>query len=106
MQTTFFNTTSLQGDALVVATKKAIGQSELILKVFKAYPTAKFTPFDVHYNIQRIYGKDYPITSVRARMTVLTDNGHLIKSEKAEGMGIYKVSNHRWQLNTNSDDLH
>lgn len=103
MQTTFFNTVSLQGNELTVANQKACNQSELILKVFREYPTMKFTPFDVQANILRIYGKDYPVTSVRARMTTLTDKGSLIKSETAEGKGIYKVANHKWQLNTHAE---
>lgn len=102
MQAQFFNTTNLQGNELVVANQKACNCADYILKVFREYPNMKFTPFDVHYNIQRIYGKDYPITSVRARMTTLTENGDLIKSEKAEGKGIYSVANHKWQLNTSS----
>lgn len=100
MQQSFFNTVKLSGNELTVANTKACKQSELILKVFKEYPTMKFTPFDVQYNVKMIYGKDYPITSVRARLTTLTQgiDAPLMKSETAEGKGIYKSPNHKWQL--------
>lgn len=102
MQTNFFNTTALQGDVLLVANKKACHCADYILKVFKEYPNTGFTPFDVQYNVKRIYGKDFPVTSIRARMTVLTNGGTLIKSHTAEGKGIYKVPNHKWQFNPSS----
>lgn len=105
MQTTFFNTIGAQGNELKAATQQACKLADLILKVFKEYPRMKFTPFDVQHNIKRIYGKVYPITSVRARMTELSRgvDPELIKSEKAEGKGIYLVANHKWQLNCKTE---
>lgn len=98
MQTSFFNTVSLSGVALVDATVRAMKQDEVILSIFKEYPRTAFTPFDIQYNVKRIYDKDYPITSVRRSLSNLTDQGKLSKSEKAEGKGIYKVANHKWAL--------
>ena len=102
MQTSFFNTTSQRGSELLNSQAKATNQNEIILQIFKEYPTIKLTPFDVQYNVKRIYGKDYPITSVRRSLTTLTDKGDLIKSDKATAKGIYRVANHSWKLNTNS----
>ena len=98
MQTTFFNSIGISGAALVEATVRAYKQNEVILTVFQEYPHIKFTPFDIQSNVKRIYGKDYPITSVRRSINTLTEKGLLTKSEKAEGKGIYKVANHKWQL--------
>lgn len=102
MQTQFFNTTSLSGCALVEATVRAYKQDDIILSIFQEYPSIRFTPFDIQSNVKRIYGKDYPITSVRRGINTLTSEGFLTKSEKAEGKGIYKMPNHRWQLNTSA----
>jgi hypothetical protein len=100
MQTSFFNTTGQTGEDLVKSNDKSLNQNELILKVFKEFSNNKFTPFDILYNIQRIYGRDFPITSVRRGITTLTEQGLLVKSDKAESKGIYKVPNHSWKLNT------
>lgn len=97
----FYNTIGLSGDSLIDSNEKALKQEQTILKVFKEFPNARFTPYDVQYNVKRIYGIDYLITSVRRALTNLTycDHPKLIKSEKAEGKGIYKVPNHVWTLN-------
>jgi hypothetical protein len=107
MQNLHFNTTSLQGEALVVANQKAFKCADYILSVFKEYPHSQFTPFQVRSNIIRIYGKKYPITSVRAvraRMTTLTEKKKdLIKSDKAAAKGEYGKPNHVWKLNSGTE---
>lgn len=93
----FYNTTSLEGDALKVARRKAKNQDEIILGVFKKHYKYKLTPFDVNEALQGML-INYPITSIRRSINTLTKSGNLVKSEKAIRKCIYAAPNHVWQL--------
>lgn len=79
MNTTYHNTTNLQGAELADACAQAEAQKKKILEFFKQNPGIKFTPREVH--------KLFPymeLTSVRRSLTDLTEEGHL-RNTKATG---------------------
>lgn len=96
---TYFNTNGLSGRELEDANDKTLFQRDYILKIFKEFPRVSFTPFEVKVKLRSLYSKRYPITSIRARMSTLTKEGLLIKSDKAYAKGIYSTKNHAWKLN-------
>ena len=95
-QQNYHNSTRLRGNELKVATEKALTQKEIIMGIFKQHPEPK-TPFDVAVLLVK-NGYKYPITSVRARMTVLAKEEQLIRSSTADVMGNYDARNHTWKL--------
>ena len=76
-----FNTTNLAGAELKKATRKATSQMALVLASMQRLKKAG--PSDVYTEL----GGAILLTSVRARMNTLTNNGELVKTnEKQEGM--------------------
>lgn len=92
----YFNTNQQEGDKLIEAETKALTLKELIFELFKAVPDRK-TPFEVSVLLVK-NGYKYPITSVRARMTTLSKEYFLIKSDRADKPGEYGADNHTWAL--------
>lgn len=76
----FYNTTNLKNPELKEKKAKAVGQSGEIL------------------HNERLQGK-FPITSVRARITTLEQDGYLLKSDKTVIAGPYKTACFEWMLN-------
>lgn len=79
MNTTYHNTTRLQGSELADARSQAEAQKEKILEFLKENKGVKFTPREIH--------KVFPymeLTSVRRSLTDLTKEGYLMNT-KATG---------------------
>lgn len=93
----YFNTTSQSGDDLKKKVYKAKTQSDKILFVFANNPNIWFSPWEIYYQ----FNERIPITSVRARITVLEQGKYLIKSETAVKCGPYKTPSYSWKLNPN-----
>jgi hypothetical protein len=92
----YFNTNQQEGENLINVEAKALALKELIFELFKAVPERK-TPFEVSVLLIK-NGYKYPITSIRARMTVLSKEYYLIKSQNADKIGEYGAANHTWAL--------
>lgn len=88
----FFNTTNIQGDALIKARYKAGTQNQIIHEVFRQNPRREMTPFEVN----KILGNKYPITSVRRAISTLTKDGELIKT-KTRKIGDYGARCYAWR---------
>jgi hypothetical protein len=91
----FYNTTNLKNPELKEKKAKAVGQSGEILHIFAMQPHVKFSPWDVY---DRLHGK-FPITSVRARITTLEQDGYLLKSDTTVIAGPYNTASYQWMLN-------
>lgn len=90
----YFNTTNLDGDSLRDRVQKAETQADQIAGFFRTMPRGvTFTPCEVHEAMQL----KAPLTSVRRAMTVLTDNGVLIKTGQKR-VGIHGHPVHTWKL--------
>lgn len=92
----FYNTTGERGEELIKATEQARNQTELVLGIFKEYPTADFTPWEV-LRLASHRGHKMMITSVRRSITNLTGTGELIKTG-IKRIGDQKASNYTWKL--------
>lgn len=83
---------------------KAQNQQQIVLAVFERNPGKCFTPMEVHRELCRI-GYNYPLTSVRARITNLTEDrdelgeGELIKHGDKQKVESYGSPNNTWQYN-------
>lgn len=78
---------------LAVKEKKAKGQEEQIFSYFCLHPRQSFTPSQVWL----LHGQCWPLTSVRARITTLTNNGMLkVTGEKRKGY--YGELENCWQF--------
>lgn len=96
MSAHYFNTTNLTGDALKKAVTNANNQEQAILLIFTNTRSA-YSPSQIMALCEKA-GRRWPIHSIRARMTELTTNKHLIKTmQKREGL--YKEDEHIWKLN-------
>jgi hypothetical protein len=91
----YYNTTNLKNPELKEKKAKAVGQSGEILHIFAMQPHVAFSPWDVY---DRLHGK-FPITSVRARITTLEQDGYLLKSDTTVIAGPYNTASYQWQLN-------
>ncbi len=76
-------------------TKKKKTQSELILDFFQANPLGLYTTNRVHRSIAGLYGS--PLSSIKARMTELSDSGKLVKTS-TKRKEVYKRQVHCWKL--------
>lgn len=70
-------------------------QQHAILAIFRSAPDS-LTPSDVWTRTQW-GGRRWPLTSIRARMTKLTDAGVLIREEKQKP-GLFGKPEHLWRL--------
>jgi hypothetical protein len=89
----FFDTIGLDYTAKALAETKARKQEELILELFmkeRAYLSPDFV-----WMVTGLFNMDVPLTSVRRAITNLTDQGHLIKSNK-KTMGRYGKPQYCW----------
>ena len=86
-----FNTTNLAGSELKKATRKATSQMALVLASMQRLKKAG--PSDVY----RELGGAFLLTSVRARMTNLSDNGELVKTTEKQ-LGMNGADEYLWTL--------
>jgi len=94
----FRDTLELEEGPRQRAEGKAKSQAEIILEFFRQNPRRSYTPWEVW----RYTGLSAPVTSIRARMTVLADRNLLIKTpEKRPGQ--YGMDNYCWRLATPED---
>lgn len=100
MQHSFFNTIQLSAPELVAEEEKAKAQEQLVESIFQ-FVDAPMTPFDVQRILLVKKGKDFPITSIRRAITVLTKKGKLNKCNVFK-KGDYGTKNHLWVINRNN----
>lgn len=90
----YFNTTNLEGEKLTNAKRKASAQGEIIYSFFSVDGPGA-TPSQV-MQIASNKGHNWPITSIRRAMTVLTDEGRLKKTLETRP-GMYGAPEHVWK---------
>lgn len=91
--TEYFNSLHLEGETLEGFVQKAKGQNREILLFFKSNAHLAFTPHEINEKFP-----NYPITSIRRAMTVLTGMGllekiNILRQER------YGSPNAQWRLN-------
>lgn len=96
MSEAYYNTTSLKGSDLKQATEKALTQKQIIHELF-LFDQTEMTPFEVAVKLLK-QGYKFPVWSLRARMTDLTREGVLVKSDDADKTGEFGAKNHSWKL--------
>ena len=97
---TFFNTIRLKGIDLDRAEFAALRQEEKVYYLFKSYPTAELTPFEV----QEAVLAEAPITSARRALTCLTEMG-LLEKVNRQRPERYGKPNYLWRLATDDGQL-
>jgi hypothetical protein len=91
---TYFNTNSEDGDTLASSQTQAATQEDRILELFSdAGGGYQLTPFQV----KNLLHTTWPITSIRRAMTVLTNEGKLVKQDRMQ-IEMYGKYNHTWAL--------
>lgn len=98
----FYVTTPLRPDQFADAIKVAATQQEAILAIFRRYPDSALTPSRV-LAIVAGQGKRWPITSVRARITTLEQDGYLVKTDRT-AIGPEGKPEHLWKLPAQHSD--
>jgi len=89
----YHNTTGQTGTTLNLFEQKAQSQEEKILS-FMRYIQTWATPEVIH---SQVASDRTPITSTRRAITNLYKKGLLIKSDSADGTGLYGRPVHRWR---------
>lgn len=90
MNNQYFNTTNLKGHALLDRTNKCKSQHDKILRLFE--DKIELTPSEVYHH----FSCEFPITSARRAINVLTEQGLLIKTDKTK-VGIYGDKEFYWR---------
>jgi len=90
-----FQTTRLSPDQYVDALRRASGQDERVLALFRLSPEP-MTPSAVHAQLGAS-GYECPITSIRRSMSTLTRDGYLVKLWDASP-GPWGMPEHKWRL--------
>jgi transcription initiation factor IIE alpha subunit len=93
----YFNTTALKGKNLERGFKKAESQDKIILDCFLR--KRSLTPSQIYRFRQSVGLGNVPLTSIRRSITVLTDDGRLIKTEKRR-IGLYGRWEYVWEVNS------
>ncbi len=101
-QTSFFNTTHLEGDELSHERETAEYQEQQILKIFRKEKRG-LTPWEVNSLYELYFGDIIIITSARRAITNLTNKGSLIKTDEKK-LGNHKKMNYVWKLNTLNEE--
>ena len=91
---TYYNTTRMQGDQLVMFTRKAATQNEIIYQMFQRSIT--LTP-SLCQRMCEQQGNRWPITSVRRAITNLTKDGLLEKTDEKRP-GAYNRPEYVWRI--------
>jgi len=97
MSKSFFNSVNLDGESLQRATARALGQNDLVARIFEANPHRKFSPSQLKELIARKFDRYSPLTSWRRSVTTLTKEGFLVKLDE-QVPGAYGEPEHLWQL--------
>ena len=103
MITSYYNTTKEKGKQLAKSEAKAYTQAEAIMDIFFDRQLMNMTPADV-WHIYRSEFKEILLSSVRARITSLTDKGKLVKTDKMRE-GLYGKPEYCWRYATSKDTV-
>lgn len=104
MKQPFYNTISLEGEALQKATARALAQDRLVEEIFKSNKGRKLSPSQIQKIVASKYDRHSPITSWRRSITNLTKDGKLIKMGKEDQVtGIYASKEHTWMWKEEKD---
>jgi hypothetical protein len=93
---TYYNTVGLIDIELSNEWASVANQDQLILALFSRDNNG-MTPFQAQ-NICTLYGRNWPITSIRRAMNTLTKAGKLTKTSELR-VGDYGKKVHVWRLN-------
>lgn len=104
MDTSFYNTISLTGDALKKARDNASLQEAVIAAIFNDNPGAKLSPSMIMDIFVTHLQKNVPITSVRRGLTNLTTGNQkkgiegILEKTPETRIGPYGLPEHLWKL--------
>tara|TARA_R110000824_G_scaffold55632_11_gene153138 strand:+ start:1639 stop:1935 length:297 start_codon:yes stop_codon:yes gene_type:complete len=93
---TYYNTVGLIDIELSNEWASVANQDQLILALFSR-DNSGMTPFQAQ-NICTLYGRHWPITSIRRAINTLTKDGKLTKTSELR-RGDYGKKCHVWRLN-------
>lgn len=89
----YHNSTGVRDEKVLAEREvKAESLERRILSIMMKSPYTDFTPSQIWIML----GQDRQLTSVRARITTMTDNEYLIKVNK-QRQGLYGVENNCWK---------
>lgn len=94
----FYNTIDLTGQELEKAKAQTLKQEELIATIFKKNCHKEISPSQILEIVNKYYGLNWPLTSIRRAITNLTEEMALIKTPKMVD-GIYGKPEHLWRFN-------
>lgn len=94
----FYNTIDLTGQELEKAKVQTLKQEELIAAIFKNNCHKEISPSQILDIVNKHYGLNWPITSIRRAITNLTEENALVKL-KTMKEGIYGKLEHLWRYN-------
>ena len=96
MQQEYYNTTNVSERQLELFSGKAKNQNNLILKIFKAFPTKEISASDILVNNVL---DNAPITSIRRSLNNLRNKFEIV--EVAQKEGLYGRPETTYKLNVN-----
>lgn len=97
----FFKTIDLTGPELEKAIVQTLKQEEFIQTIYKKNSTRGISPSQIYEIVQTHYGFNWPITSCRRAITVLTKDNVLSKLP-TQVMGIFGKPEHTWRFKQTS----
>ena len=92
----YYNTSHVLGEQLIMFNKKAQTQDGKILSYFKEQPAVEYTPSQIW---RLLFNKQTPLTSVRRSITTLTTGGYLVKTSN-QRTGEYGRPENTWRFRT------
>lgn len=95
----FYNTIDLTGQELEKAKAQTLKQEELIATIFKKNCHKEISPSQILDIVNKHYGLNWPLTSIRRAITNLTEENALVKLQTMKE-GIYGKPEHLWKFNS------
>lgn len=95
----FYNTIDLTGQELEKAKAQTLKQGELIATIYKKNCHKEISPSQILEVVNKHYGLNWPLTSIRRAITNLTEENALVKLQTMKE-GIYGKPEHNWKFNS------
>lgn len=100
----FHNSVNLQGVGLHFEEENAQSQEKNILLIFKLFSERSFPTYQIE-DILKSHKVYHNHDSVKRAISTLTEQGLLVKSEKPEVKGRYRVKVHTWQYKSQPKEI-
>ena len=94
-----YNTIDLTGQELEMAKAQTLKQEELISTIYKKNCHKEISPSQILDVVNKHYGLNWPLTSIRRAITNLTEENALVKLQTMKD-GIYGKKEHVWRFNS------